>query len=430
MPLVGDGYPATDVWAYDGDVPGPVIRKRRGERLEVSVTNGLAEPTTVHWHGLRVPVGMDGVPYLSQPPIMPGERFRYAFDLEDAGTFWYHPHIRSSEQVGRGLYGALIVEEDEPPAVDRELLWVLDDWRLDPDAQIAPFGNMHDASHAGRIGNSATIGGRIRDVERVRASERVRIRLINAANARVFGLVFRDLDPWVIAFDGQPVTPHRLDGGPLSLGPGMRADLIVDMTGDPGTERLVVDGHYGPDYAYELIRFRYGDETPLRETPPAPPEALSPNPIAEPDLERAERHRLVFEGGAMGGLRQAMMGGRMMDLRELAEKGRIWAIDGKVPDDVYNEPPLLSFGSGSSHVIELINRTAFEHPIHLHGHVFRLLERNGEAVSYRPFMDTVLLGVEETVAIALVADNPGRWMFHCHVLEHQSAGMMGVIEVA
>lgn len=429
VPLVGDGYPSTEVWAFNDEVPGPVIRARQGERLEIAVSNDLPEPTTVHWHGLRVPVGMDGVPYLSQPPIAPGETFRYAFDLEDAGTFWYHPHINSSEQVGRGLHGALIVEEDDAPAVDRELLWVLDDWRLDPEAQIAPFGNRHDASHGGRIGNSATINGRIRETEAVAAGERIRLRLINAANARAFGLEFQDLDPWIIAQDGQPLPPTRLGGRPLTLGPGMRADLIIDMIGDPGTESQLVDGHYGADYAYELIRFAYGERSQSVSDPAEIPPQLSPNPIAEPDIDKAERHRFVFEGGAMGGMRGAMMGGRMMGMRELAAMGRLWAINGQVPDDLYQEPPLLKAGLGSSHVIELVNRTAFEHPIHLHGHGFRILSRDGLAVPHRPFADTVLLGVDEAVEIALVADNPGKWMFHCHILEHQASGMMGVIEV-
>lgn len=231
IPMVGEGYPETNVWAFNDQVPGPVIRARQGERLEVAVNNALSEPTTVHWHGLRVPIGMDGVPSLSQPPIEPGKTFTYDFELKDAGTYWYHPHINSSEQVGRGLHGALIVEETNPPEVDRELLWVLDDWRLDEEAAIVPFGNMHDASHNGRIGNSATINGAIRDVEPVRAGERIRLRLINVANARTFGLEFRDLDPWVMAFDGQPVEPHRLGDQSLTLGAGMRADLIIDMTG-------------------------------------------------------------------------------------------------------------------------------------------------------------------------------------------------------
>jgi len=429
IPLVGEGYPKTDVWAFNGQVPGPIIRARQNERLSVTVSNALTEPTTVHWHGLRVPVGMDGVPYLSQAPIEPGETFTYDFELKDAGTYWYHPHINSSEQVGRGLHGALIVEEADPPEVDRELLWVLDDWRLDQEAAVAPFGNMHDASHNGRIGNSATVNGAIPDLEPVRAGERVRLRLINAANARTFGLEFRDLDPWVMALDGQPLKPHRLGDQPLTLGAGMRADLIIDMTGEPKGESLVVDSHYGTNFAYELIRFAYDDAAPLEHGSNVEPVALPPNPIAEPDLASAERHRLVFEGGAMGGMTGAMMAGRRMGMRELAGLGRLWAINGTVPDEIYKEPPLLKAARESSQIIELVNRTAFEHPIHLHGHSFRVIKRNGEDEPYQPVRDTVLLGVEETIEIAFVADNPGQWMFHCHVLEHQSSGMMGVVEV-
>jgi FtsP/CotA-like multicopper oxidase with cupredoxin domain len=429
VPLVGEGYPRTRVWAFNGSMPGPVIRARQGERLQVEVANALDEPTTVHWHGLRVPVGMDGTPFLSQPPIVPGETFVYEFDLPDAGTYWYHPHINSAEQVGRGLYGALIVEEPTPPAVDRELLWVLDDWRLDPDAQIAAFGNMHDQSHAGRIGNSATINGSMPKTERVRAGERIRLRLINAANARTFGLDFRGLNPWVIALDGQPLEPYRLDEAPLTLGAATRADLIVDMTGEPGSDSQVVDGAYGPDYAYELIRFTYTDEAPLETGERGPPTALAPNPIEEPDLAAAERHRMVFEGGAMGGMAGAMMGGRRLDMRELAGRGRLWAINGQVPEDLYREAPLFEVKRGSTVLIALENRTAFEHPIHLHGHTFRFLTRNGEKEPNQPLRDTVLVGVDESVEIAFVADNPGRWMIHCHVLEHQMSGMMGVVAV-
>lgn len=125
--LVPEPYGETPVWSYGGTVPGPEIRVRQGERLRIAVENGLAEETTVHWHGLRVPNAMDGVAHLTQRPIAPGETFLYDFVALDAGTFWYHPHQRSVEQVGRGLYGALIVEELEPPRVDRELTWVLDD---------------------------------------------------------------------------------------------------------------------------------------------------------------------------------------------------------------------------------------------------------------------------------------------------------------
>ena len=127
----------------------------------------------------------------AKPIAANGGRFLYEFDLPDAGTFWYHPHLGSPEQVARGLYGALIVEEREPPTVDRDLVWVLSDWRLDREARIVEnFGNPMDASHAGRIGNTVTVNGAIRDSFAVRAGERIRLRLINASNARIYGLEF------------------------------------------------------------------------------------------------------------------------------------------------------------------------------------------------------------------------------------------------
>ena len=246
-PLVGAPYPETAVWSYNGTVPGPEIRVRQGERLRITVENQLAEETTVHWHGLRVPNAMDGVPHLTQPPIAPGEAFVYEFEVPDAGTYWYHPHQRSFEQVGRGLYGPLIVEEREPIQVDRDVTWVLDDWRLLQDAQISDdFGNFMDSSHNGRVGNTVTVNGRILESFPVRAGERVRLRLINAANARIFGLEFQDHRPQVIALDGQPVEPHAPPGGRMVLGPAMRADLVIDMSGDPGT-RFTVRFHAAPD---------------------------------------------------------------------------------------------------------------------------------------------------------------------------------------
>ena len=132
----------------------------------------------------------------------------------------------------------------------------------------------------------------------------------------------------------------------------------------------------------------------------------------------------------MGGMRGAMMGGRMMGMRDLVERGRVWAMNGAVPEELYDAPLMMALAAGTSHVIELVNRTAFEHPLHLHGHTFRVIARNGRAEPNPPFRDTVLLQPDESAEIAFVADNPGQWMFHCHVLEHQETGMMGIVDVA
>ena len=427
--LVPEPHGRTPAWCYNGTVPGPEIRVRQGDRLHVTVENGLAEETTVHWHGLRVPNKMDGVPHLTQRPIAVGETFTYEFNVVDAGTFWYHPHQRSYEQVGRGLYGPLIIEEAEPPRVDREVTWVLDDWRLTQSAEISEdFGNGHDISHNGRIGSTVTINGRVPDAFRVRSGERVRLRLINAANARIFGLDFQEHAPTVIALDGQPVTPHEPADGMVVLGPAMRADLILDMTGEPGSRVQVVDRFY-EGLEYQLVDLAY-NEAPLRDSAPNWPVALSSNPLPEPDLGTARRHDVVFNGGMMGGMVMREMGGSMgSGMMSMMHGNGAWFINGKAAEGHVLDP-MLTLKRGESHVITMTNATAWHHPIHLHGHSFRVIARNGSPTNRREWQDTVLMAPREKVEIAFVADNPGNWMFHCHILEHQAGGMMGVIRVA
>jgi FtsP/CotA-like multicopper oxidase with cupredoxin domain len=427
--LVGSGQPETGVWAYGGTVPGPVIRAKQGTRLSVLAENRLDQPTTVHWHGIRLPNAMDGVPDLTQKPIAPGGAFAYAFDLPDAGTYWYHPHFRSAEQVGRGLAGALIVEEPAPPKVDRDLVWLIDDWRLTRDAAIADgFNDFHDMSHNGRIGNTVTLNGRVPETFAVRAGERLRLRLVNAANARIFGLEFAGHRPVVLTLDGQPVEPHEPEGGRVVLGPGMRVDLILDLAGRPG-ERFAINDMFYRGIEYKLLDLVYGPEAPLRERAPEPVAALERNTMPEPDLADAERHDVVFAGGMMGGMTGAMMGGRRMDMREMMRHGMAWAING-VAAGGHDMAPALTLKRGRTHVLAMTNGTAWHHPIHLHGHSFRVIARDGQPTRHREWQDTVLVAPRERVDIAFVADNPGDWMFHCHILEHQEGGMMSVFRVA
>ena len=423
--LAGQGYPATEVWAYGGSVPGPVLRLRQGERLRVAVANQLAEGTTVHWHGVRVPNAMDGVPHVTQVPIEPGAEFVYEFNTPDAGTYWYHPHQRSYEQVARGLYGPLVVEEREPIPVDRDVLWMLGDWRLLPDASIVDeFGNAMEAAMAGRIGNTVTVNGQVTDTFAVRAGERIRLRLMNAATARIFGLEFRGHRPHVIALDGQPVPSHEPEAGRIVLGPAQRVDLVLDLTGTPGTRTTVADTFYR-GLEYRLLDLVY-DAEPLRDRPPEAPVILAANPLPEPDLGDAQRHEINMGGGMMGGMMEGMshssgmMGGGM---------GMAWTFNGVAATD-HDMRPMLELKLGRSYLLALANETAWWHPIHLHGHSFRVLRRNGQPTRHREWRDTILLPPRERAEIAFVADNPGAWMIHCHVLDHQHGGMMAMIEVA
>lgn len=428
IPLLGSGAPATKVWAYNASVPGPALRFRPGELFDLAFHNELDRPSTVHWHGLRVPNAMDGVPVLTQAPVMPGQQFRYAFELKNPGTFWYHPHFQSAEQLDRGLHGVIIVEEDESPPVDRDLVWVLDDWRLDGEGQIAnDFGDLHDVSHQGRFGNTASVNGRVPSDFTVRSGERIRLRLVNVANAWIFGLDFAGHTPMVVAYDGHAVEPHPPADGLVVVGPSQRVDLILDMGGAPGERFEVVDRYY-PRRSFKLMDIVY-ERAALRTASLSDAIALPRPDLPQPSLASAERHEITFSGGAMGGLRSAQFDGRETGIRELARAGKVWAVNGVVAAR-HDEPPVLRLDYGRSYIIDFVNETAFPHPIHLHGHPMKLLAVNGSLASRDTWRDTLLMASRSRATVALVADNPGRWMLHCHIPEHQEAGMMAVVEVA
>ncbi|MER8400265.1 multicopper oxidase family protein [Mesorhizobium sp. M0306] len=427
--LTGPDGPRTPVWAYDGTVPGPTLRLRQGQPARIIVENGLDEDTTVHWHGIRLANAMDGVPGLTQPPIRPGENFVYEFTPPDAGTFWYHPHADSLVQLGRGLAGVLIVEEAEPVAVDRELLWLLQDWRLTKDGQIAAgFGNMMDAAMSGRVGNVVTVNGAPPADLTVKAGERVRLRLANASLARIMALRFEGHRPIIVAIDGQPCDPHEPEGGRLVLAPAMRIDVVLDLQGDPGSRHAVIDDYYD-GLAYTLTTLAY-DAGALRDHPLDAPLRLPANPLPAPDLAKAERHEIVLQGGMMGGGKLAGVGG-MMGMAMPGMNGAAWAINGMsmTGDGHAGMAPQFTLSRGATCRLTIRNETAWWHPMHVHGFSLSVLSRNGSPVPHRQWQDTVLLAPKDTIECAFVADNPGDWMLHCHVADHQMAGLMTVFRV-
>lgn len=433
--LAGAARPETDVWTYNGSVPGSLVRLRQGEPARLTVDNRIDQDTTVHWHGIRLPNSMDGVPGLTQPPIKPGETFVYEFTPPDAGTFWYHPHSNSLEQLGRGLAGAMIVEEREAVAVDRDLLWFLADWRLTGDGGIASrFGNRMEAAMSGRVGNTVTLNGRVSEAEPARAGERVRLRLVNGSLARIMGLRFEGHRPVIVAVDGQPCDAHEPERGRILLGPAMRVDVMIDMQGEPGRRYGVIDDFYD-GLAYRLTEIAYDERPPLRPHPLDASLDLPRNPLAEPDLATAERHELKLQGGMMSGMMMGgggMQGGGMMHAMMGMGGGPAWSINGlsMTGDGHAGMEAALTFQRGRSIILTLRNETAWWHPMHFHGHSMRVLSRTGVAVPHRQWQDTVLMAPKNVVEVAFVADNPGDWMLHCHVIDHQMAGLMTVLRVA
>lgn len=423
MQLLPEEYGRTTIWGYGGTMPGPEIRVAQGGRVQRRLINELPQATSTHWHGIKIDNAMDGVSGLTQAAVAPGDSFDYDFVAPDAGTYWYHAHNRSLEQVARGLYGALIVEEPILPDVDAEDVLILDDWLLDPSTgQIdAEFDSPHERSHAGRNGNFIATNGVSRLTKASRQNERRRLRIINAANARVFELRLEGLDGWIMALDGMPLSQPERVSEYLLLGPGQRADVFVDVTVESGSYGYLVamiDGQRFPQVRFDAL----GQASENIREVPQPLDANSHRMVA---LERATPLTLNMEGGAMGGLRSATVNGQRMSFRQLAQKGQFWAFNGAI--GMMENPPLAKLSRGENVRVRIRNDTVFPHAMHLHGMHFHEVMDDGRL---GPLRDTTLLFGDQTREIAFVADNPGQWLLHCHMLSHAASGMMARIEVA
>ena len=388
---------AFELWGFNGSSPGPELRFRAGDTAEIRFENGIDQGSAIHWHGIRIENAMDGVPYMTQPMVESGESFDYRFSLPDAGTYWYHSHNRSWEQVARGLYGPLIVEELNPPDVDHDITVIIDDWRIERTGEIIEnFGNRHDFSHAGRLGTYARI---ITSVSEVRKGDRVRLRLINTATARVFPLEVSGISGKVVALDGMPLGAPE-DIGRIMIAPAQRVDIIADVQ---DTVRFVFPTRQEP---YPLGEITVSGENTAPDTSPitALPAADVRMPSETPDL----RLVLRMQGGAMGGAH---------------EGDDIWSFNGVsgLTDDPWQTIP-----QGQTVRIQLINDTNFPHGIHLHGHHFHEVLEDGSLGAFR---DTTLLQRQQTRDIVCVFDNRGKWLMHCHMLGHQAAGMITWVEV-
>jgi FtsP/CotA-like multicopper oxidase with cupredoxin domain len=384
---------------------------------------------------------MDGVPGVTQAPVPPGGGFVYEFTPKDAGTYWFHPHLRASEQVERGLFGVLIVEDASPPPFSRELVLVVDDWLVRSDYQLDPeFNTRRDLSHDGRWGNLITVNGERAPRLEVRRGERLRLRLINVANARVFAPDFGGLDARVIAVDGlyaaRPLEPSLVE-----LAPGNRLDLDVGVPATPGESAWTVSDAFADRNAraYLAERRRLNEDLPrtydeavLARARPIPLfrlEAGPEPPLAASGFESPARaHVPAWADAGARPVRAEFV----LDARVGGEYGIQWTINGQAFDHSAHhggavDMAVLPLGRWSK--LRFVNRSFRLHPMHLHGTFFKLLTRNGVAVDEPFFRDTVLMRGQETIEIGLVPVDKGRWMMHCHILEHAESGMMALLRV-
>ena len=397
-------------YAFNGQVPGPVIHARRGVPLEVRFTNRLPEPTLVHWHGLRVPAAMDGTQDV-QRPLQPGESFTYRFTPPDAGTFWYHPHANETEQLEKGLYGALIVHGEDEPVLDADRVLVLDDLKLDPaGTAIAEFRSSRPIAgfkerHDGREGEVRLVNGKAEPELTMAAGQVERWRFVNASSARYVRL----------SIGGRPFRILGTDGG-LIEAPVEATEVLL-----PAADRVeLAVGPFavGETLAIEALpydRFTMGKHgleryATLRVGPAKPSTAAIPErlrtiePLAAKDAEPTRTVRLGFGVTLRGGL----------DFR----------VNGEAH---HHDAPVRV---GELQVWDVVNDTRMDHPFHLHGFFFQVLSVDGEAPAWRSWEDVVNVPPKSTVRIAWMPDDrPGQWMYHCHILEHHAAGMMGHFDV-
>ena len=359
--------------------------------------NRTGEPSSVHWHGIRIDNAMDGVPGLTQDAVPDGEDFEYRFVTPDAGTFWYHSHSRSWEQVARGLYGPLIVEERKPPDVDADIIAIIDDWWLEQTGELRDdFDSMFHFAHGGRLGNYAKA---IVSQSAVFKGDRVRLRLINTANARVFPVDVSGVEGNLVALDGMPLKALR-PTDTIHLAPAQRADIIADVTSDIEFSFWTGQEHY----PLATINAEGSDPTP-RTSPIAP---LPPNDVATTNGDADMHVTLRMQGGAMGG-------------RHPGED--IWSFNGV---SGLPEAPWFQVQRGTAVGMTLVNDTSFPHGIHLHGHHFHEVGGDG---TLGPLRDTTLVEARASRDIICVFSNPGKWLLHCHMLGHSVTGMKTWVEV-
>ncbi|MEO5579751.1 MAG: multicopper oxidase family protein [Gemmatimonadaceae bacterium] len=403
----------TDAYTYEGRLPGPTLEVREGDRVIVHFTNNLPVETTVHWHGLHLPYESDGSPF---HPILPGGKRDYIFtpSAGSAGTYWYHPHPdhKTGYQIAKGLYGAIIVRAaaDPLPATLTEKVIVLSDNRFDENGAVS-MSDTHSMQGVidrenGRECAVILVNGKVMPAIEIRAGEVQRWRVINASAARVFRL----------AIPGHTFTQVGTDGGlfekpvemkEILIANSERVELLVRGTGKPGDSTVVQALPYDRyvtqtrpadwDKTRDVLTLRYTKQTPARSV--LIPATLRRIPAL--DTTKATVRRTIT-------LSQGLINGRTMDMSRVDVTARL----------------------GATEIWEVENIVGMDHPFHLHGFQFQLLDRNGVPEKDRRWKDSINVPKHETARFIVRFDNhPGMWMFHCHILDHEDHGMMGILEV-
>ncbi|MES2859222.1 MAG: multicopper oxidase family protein [Pseudomonadota bacterium] len=402
----------TEVYAYNGQVPGPALEFREGDRVRVRFRNQLPEATTVHWHGMHLPFPSDGSPF---HPVAPGEEYEYAFTVQPgtAGTYWYHPHPDHStgRQVARGLYGGIVVRAaDDPLPAMTERLLVLSDNRFHGDGTLdLPEPHSHQGRvdfENGREGTALFVNGKVMPEVSIRSGEVQRWRVVNASAGRFYRLSIPGHKLLHVGSDGG-LFERPVEVDELLLASAERVEFLLRGSGTPGssvTVQALPYDRYIPqtrpkdwEQPRDLLVLRYDDASPV--APVALPTTLRPIPALDP--AQATQTRVMA-------MSQGLINGLQMDMQRVDVSARL----------------------GATEIWQIENLVGMDHPFHLHGFQFQVLDRDGVPEPFRSWKDTVNVPKHQTVRFIVRYDNyPGMWMFHCHILDHEDHGMMGVLEV-
>jgi len=452
-PFKGD---TLTMFAFNGQQPGPLLQVAQGAEVIVELTNSLDQPTTVHWHGIRLENAFDGVPDLTQRPVAPGERFTYRLRFPDAGIYWYHPHVREDIQQDLGLYGNLMVRSPRPdyfsPAYREEVL-MLDDLLVGDDG-LVPFGK-EETTHAlmGRFGNVMLVNGEPRYSLSVANGEVVRFFLTNVSNTRTFNLSFPGARMKVVGSDvGNYEREEWVESVVISPAERYIVHVRFDRTGDVA----LVNRIRGLDHLFGRF-FQEADTlgvVRVNGRAPTPNLATSFNRLrtdtaVRADIARYRKHMtrpadkalvLTMEARDLPFFTRQIMQLDSIFFTPVEWSGTMpgmnWAATGDQVRWILRDPATgkenmdidWSFRRGDVVKVRLLNeRRSFhgmQHPIHFHGQRFLVLAVNDVANTNLVWKDTVLLPAGASADILLDLSNPGRWMVHCHIAEHLSAHMM------
>ncbi len=413
---------------YNGGSPGPTLHLRPGDRLRIHLVNRLDAPTNLHTHGLHVsPVGKADNVFVS---VGPGESFDYDYRLpvdHPPGVFWYHPHLHQlvADQLFGGLCGAIVVEDPDPVPVTRERVLVISDITLDRSGAVAEVSPMQRM--AGREGDLVLVNGRLRPELSARPGERERWRVVNACTSRFLRLCLDGQRLQLLGLDsGRLASPKDVDE--VSLAPGNRADLLVTAAaGHAQLRTLRVDR--GRRAGMGTAAFRE-PEVSLATLRIAGAAARSPGPVpAQPapaDLRGAavaNRRRLTFAMGMGGG---GGMGRGMGTGAGMGGMGMSFTIDGREFDPARVDQ---SVRLGTVEEWTIGNTSPMDHPFHLHVWPMQLIDDGSRALPEPTWQDVVVVPAGGQVTVRIRFNTfPGRTVYHCHILDHEDLGMMGVVE--